>query len=99
MLYEQVSDDILDYYETVQYTFKMLPKVYLMGIIGTIGLRKQCSSMRLLLKDLTSMAKCIQNPMKGVFLRYFLLNILKKYLPTNVTAEDDEYEEGLCFDS
>jgi vacuolar protein sorting-associated protein 35 len=70
-----------DVYESVQQATELLPRLYLLITAGSVFIESQETSAKEILKDLVEMAKGIQHPMRGLFLRYFLLKKLKDRLP------------------
>ena len=73
-------------YETVQQSQKLIPRLYLMIITGTIFLENSPKYSKEILYDLFNYVKCVQNPLRGFFVRFFLFYQLKnlfseKFLP------------------
>ena len=68
-------------YEAVQQSISIIPRIYLLIIVGTIFIESdQCEEKEDLIYDMIQMTKGIQNPIRGLFTRYFLLKMLKDYL-------------------
>ncbi|EDR21582.1 vacuolar sorting protein, putative [Entamoeba dispar SAW760] len=88
---------ILKLYERVQYYSHVVPRLYLMCTIGSICIAKKEVQITLLLNDLLEMCKCVQHPSKGLFLRSYLLYVIKNYLPT--TLIENNKTEGSLDDS
>ena len=72
---------IKELYETVQHSISAIPRVYLLIIVGTIFIEsEQCEKKEEVIYDIIQMSKGVQNPIRGLFTRYFLLKMLKDYL-------------------
>ena len=72
---------IKELYETVQQSISVVPRVYLLIIVGTIFIEsEQCEKKEEVIYDIIQMIKGVQNPIRGLFIRYFLLKMLKDYL-------------------
>ena len=72
---------IKELYETVQQSISVIPRIYLLIIVGTIFIEsEQCEKKEEVIYDIIQMIKGVQNPIRGLFIRYFLLKMLKDYL-------------------
>ncbi|OMJ24176.1 Vacuolar protein sorting-associated protein 35 [Smittium culicis] len=86
---------LADLYELVQYAGSVVPRLYLMVTVGSvyISLPSYYRSMSIsnseeipvneVLQDMLEMARGIQHPVRGLFLRYYLAQMTKEYLPTS----------------
>ncbi|OMJ07894.1 Vacuolar protein sorting-associated protein 35 [Smittium culicis] len=86
---------LADLYELVQYAGSVVPRLYLMVTVGSvyISLPSYYKSMSIsnseeipvneVLQDMLEMARGIQHPVRGLFLRYYLAQMTKEYLPTS----------------
>ena len=73
--------NLIDLYELVQYSGNVLPRLYLMVTVGTCYLEfADISTKQEILKDFIEMAKGLQNPIRGLFLRYFISQETKRYI-------------------
>lgn len=63
---------LADVYEIVQYTGSVLPRLYLMITVGTAFMETDDAPIQEVLKDMLEMAKGVQHPLRGLFLRYYL---------------------------
>lgn len=82
---------LADLYELVQYSGNILPRLYLMVIVGTCYLNfEDMLTKQEILKDLIEMARGIQNPTRGLFLRYFISQRTKQYLVGNGDGDDND---------
>ena len=68
-------------YDSVQQSQFLIPRLYLMVIAGTIYLELYPLNYREIIFDLKSMVKCVQNPLRAFWLRYFLYKNIKDKLP------------------
>lgn len=76
---------LADLYELVQYAGNVIPRLYLMITVGTCYLHFETGTTRQeILKDMIEMARGIQNPIRGLFIRYFISQRTKEFL-----LEDD----------
>ena len=69
----------LDLYDSVQQCVSALPRAYLMIIIGSLILENDSVDKKEILEDLLEACNTIKHPIRGLFLRYFLLKILNNY--------------------
>lgn len=74
---------LADLYELVQYAGNVVPRLYLMITVGTSYLKCTDSPREEILKDMIEMCRGVQNPMRGLFLRYYLSQRTKQLLPDN----------------
>lgn len=84
-------------YETVQYCPRVVPRLYLQICMGSVSIRTGNSKAVDVMKELSNAAKCVQCPVRGLFLRYYLLMALKDKLPEGKDGEEEEEdnkEEG-----
>ena len=72
---------IKDVYESVQQARFILPRLYLLITVGSIYMETQVDSCKKIIFDLLQMVKGIQNPLRGLFTRYYLLKMIKDKLP------------------
>ena len=75
-------------YEAVQEAPNVLQRLYLMIIAGSAFVKSKETGVKEILKDLIEMVKSIQNPIKGLFLRYFMLKKLKEIFPDKTNQND-----------
>ena len=72
--------NILEFYKSVQQCITVLPRVYLMIIVGSLILETKKADTKEVLEDLIEACNGVKHPIRGLFVRYFLLKILKDYL-------------------
>lgn len=84
-------------YRRVQETPKVLPRMYMLAVAGAVYISSKEAAAKHILKDLVEMAKGVQHPMRALFLRNFINQQVRNYLPD----VDNEYsgEGGNVFDS
>ena len=71
-------------YESIQQCQYVIPRIYLMIICGSIHLELYPIKFREIIFDLLNAVKCIQNPLRGFWIRYFLVKNLKNILPIKI---------------
>ncbi|CDU18163.1 vacuolar protein sorting 35 [Plasmodium yoelii] len=80
----------IDIYESVQHAGNIIPRLYLLIIVGRNYIKNKDIKAKYILKDMTELCKGIQHPLKGLFLRYFLIQMCKDRIPDT----GSEYEES-----
>ena len=70
-----------DLYESVQHAGNIIPRLYLLITVGSAYIKTKEAPVKLILKDLLDMVKGVQQPIRGLFLRYYLLKMMKDKLP------------------
>ena len=86
---------LIDLYDDVQQAQNVIPRLYLMITAGSIYLEKVPRSTRIIIYDMLGLVKAVQNPIKGLFLRNYLLKMVKDKLPD----KDNIYlREGASFE-
>lgn len=86
-----------DLYDLVQYTVLIVPRLYLLITVGIVYIKKNISSRRQILKDLVEMCCGVQNPLRGLFLRNYLLQCTRNVLPD--VLESNNESEGNVYDA
>ena len=72
--------NVLDFYKSVQQCITVLPRVYLMIIVGSLIIEDKKEESDEVLEDLFEACNSVKHPIRGLFVRYFLLKLLKDYL-------------------
>jgi vacuolar protein sorting-associated protein 35 len=86
---------LIDLYDDVQQAQNVIPRLYLMITAGSIYIERVPRSTRIIIYDILGLVKAVQNPIKGLFLRNYLLKMLKDKLPD----KDNVYlREGASFE-
>ncbi|CAN3367307.1 hypothetical protein DICA3_F09098 [Diutina catenulata] len=81
-------------YELVQYAANIVPRLYMMVAVGTTYMRVEGAPITDLMKDLIEMCKGVQHPTRGLFLRYYLGQRTKNWLPV---ATEPEFRATIEF--
>uniref|UniRef100_A0A0N4ZA51 Vacuolar protein sorting-associated protein 35 n=1 Tax=Parastrongyloides trichosuri TaxID=131310 RepID=A0A0N4ZA51_PARTI len=83
--------NVSELYELVQYAGNIIPRLYLLITVGTVFLNCGHVSKKQLLCDLVEMCRGVQQPLRGLFLRNYLLQHMKNFLPDvpNIISEND----------
>lgn len=68
-------------YELVQYAGNIIPRLYLVITVGVVFIKTNENSRREILHDLVEMCRGVQHPLRGLFLRNYLLQETKNVLP------------------
>lgn len=84
------NNHLVDLYELVQYAGNIIPRLYLMITIGSLYLKVDGSPKLEIINDMLEMCKGVQHPIRGLFLRYYLNQRTKDYLPLNSKEEVDQ---------
>ncbi|XP_073847876.1 vacuolar protein sorting 35 isoform X1 [Musca autumnalis] len=86
-----------DHYELVQYSHTIVPRLYLLITVGIVYIKNDPSLKRSILKDLVEMCRGVQHPLRGLFLRNYLLQCTRNILPDVLVAENEH--EGNVYDA
>ena len=82
-------------YESIQQSNYLIPRIYLMIICGSIYLELYPLKYREIIFELLNAVKCIQSPLRGFWIRYFLFKSLKNILP--IKTGEYIYNEDYFF--
>mmetsp|Transcript_3158 Transcript_3158/g.4613 ORF Transcript_3158/g.4613 Transcript_3158/m.4613 type:complete len:1282 (-) Transcript_3158:2285-6130(-) len=77
-----------DLYEVTQYTSRAVPRLYLQICAGSALIRSGEEDATVILNDLIQAVKCVQCPIRGLFLRDYLLKAVRDKLPDEVEQSD-----------
>ncbi len=75
-------------YDCVQYCPRVLPRIYLQIAAGSALIRSGEVGAKWVLNDLIQAVRCEQNPIRGLFLRHYLLTALRDKLPGKPVPND-----------
>ncbi|ORC89386.1 vacuolar protein sorting-associated protein 35 [Trypanosoma theileri] len=81
-------------YEVVQHAGSILPRLYLLITVGSVYIKSGEEPAIEILRDLVEMCKGVQHPTRGLFLRHFLLTMMKNKLPGDVNRTVPSSVEG-----
>ncbi|CAG2164930.1 unnamed protein product [Oppiella nova] len=70
-----------DLYELVQYAGNIIPRLYLLITVGLVYMKTTPGCRKDILKDLVEMCRGVQHPLRGLFLRNYLLQSCRNVLP------------------
>ena len=70
-----------DLYEKVQHAGNIVPRLYLLITVGSVYIQTKEKPAKDILKDMIEMVKGVQQPIRGLFLRYYLNKCCKDKLP------------------
>jgi vacuolar protein sorting-associated protein 35 len=73
---------LADLYELVQYAGNIVPRLYLMITVGTVYMAIEDAPVKEIMKDMMEMSRGVQHPVRGLFLRYYLVGQARDHLPT-----------------
>lgn len=76
-------------YDSVQQAQNIIPRLYLMITVGRVYIDSGETTAKNMLFELLNAIKGVQNPTRGLFLRYYLLKMMKDKLPD--TKEDIDF--------
>ena len=91
---------IKDLYESTQQASSIIPRLYMLITVGSVYIESQQVTSMEIIFDLLQMVKGVQNPLRGLFLRYFLLKIIKNKLPdigNEYESENSKLEDTIKF--
>ncbi|XP_050355840.1 vacuolar protein sorting-associated protein 35 [Nymphalis io] len=93
----QKGRKVADLYELVQYAGNIVPRLYLLITVGLVYIKTNTNLRRDLLKDLVEMCRGVQHPLRGLFLRNYLLQCTRNVLPDTTDAPNEN--EGTVRDA
>ncbi|KAJ1970421.1 retromer complex subunit Vps35 [Dimargaris xerosporica] len=85
---------LADLYELVQYAGNIIPRLYLMITVGSVYMAMADAPVREILKDMLEMSRGVQHPIRGLFLRHYLSQMTKDYLPTAKTHDVEQWVQA-----
>lgn len=93
----QKGRKVADLYEVVQNAGNIVPRLYLLITVGIVYIKSNPSLKRSILKDLVEMCRGVQHPLRGLFLRNYLLQLTRNMLPDALTPTVEA--EGNVYDA
>lgn len=88
-----------DLYELVQYAGNIIPRLYLMITVGTVYMGVSDAPVKEIMKDMMEMSRGVQHPIRGLFLRYYLIGQARDYLPQKTLEDGGDGPQGSLTDS
>ncbi|CAG7838063.1 unnamed protein product [Allacma fusca] len=92
----QKGRQVPDLYELVQYAGNIVPRLYLLITVGLVYIKAKPILCRDVLKDMVEMCRGVQHPLRGLFLRNYLLQCTRNVLPDVADGEAAESDESSC---
>ena len=71
---------LTELYESVQHAGNILPRLYLLITVGVAYIQSKEAPGPEILRDMAELCKGVQHPIRGLFLRYYLLQMTKDRL-------------------
>uniref|UniRef100_T1ISA6 Vacuolar protein sorting-associated protein 35 n=1 Tax=Strigamia maritima TaxID=126957 RepID=T1ISA6_STRMM len=90
---------VADLYELVQYAGNIIPRLYLLITVGLVYIKANETSKKDILKDLVEMCRGVQHPLRGLFLRNYLLQCTRDVLPDIEENQQEKDDSGWVKDS
>ncbi|KAM9940097.1 hypothetical protein OXX80_000419 [Metschnikowia pulcherrima] len=81
---------LTDLYELVQYSGNIVPRLYLMIVVGTTCMAVQSAATKDIMKDMMEMCRGVQHPIRGLFLRHYLCQRSKDLFPVSCMEDFDD---------
>lgn len=88
-----------DLYELVQYAGNIIPRLYLMITVGTVYMGVPDAPVKEIMKDMMEMTRGVQHPIRGLFLRYYLIGQARDNLPQKLLEDGGDGPQGSLTDS
>ncbi|KAI8366710.1 vacuolar protein sorting-associated protein 35 [Radiomyces spectabilis] len=89
---------LADLYELVQYAGNIVPRLYLMITVGSAYMSVPDAPIREIMRDMMEMARGVQHPIRGLFLRHYLSGLTRDYLPLGEeTGPQGNVYESISF--
>ncbi|ODV76616.1 vacuolar protein sorting-associated protein 35 [Suhomyces tanzawaensis NRRL Y-17324] len=85
---------LADLYELVQYSGNIIPRLYMMIMVGTTYMATPGAPTKEIMKDMIEMCRGVQHPIRGLFLRYYLSQRIKDLLPLD---NEEDFNETVHF--
>jgi len=81
---------MIDLYESVQHAGNILPRLYLLATVGAAYIKSNEAPAKEILKDAGELSKGVQHPLRGLFLRFYLSQMMKDKLPDTGSGYEGE---------
>lgn len=72
---------MIDLYQAVQHCPNIIPRLYLLITVGSVYIQSHDDCSDKILDDIIQNMKAVQNPVRGLFLRYYFVKMCKDRLP------------------
>lgn len=93
----QKGRKVNDLYELVQYAGNIVPRLYLLVTVGSVYIKAKEVPTKNIMRDLVEMCRGVQHPLRGLFLRNYLLSCIKRDLPEAKSSEDGTIKDSIDF--
>jgi len=90
----QKGRKVADLYELVQYAGNIVPRMYLLITVGLVYIKTHEYSRRDIIRDLVEMCRGVQHPLRGLFLRNYLLQCTRNVLPDAVPLVNQQVHQS-----
>lgn len=94
---EKHGKRMAELYELVQYAGNILPRLYLLVTVGSVYIKLKEAPAKDVLRDLVEMCRGVQHHTRGLFLRFYLAEMMKDKLPD--VGTEYEGKGGVVTDS
>ncbi|KAG8626688.1 hypothetical protein KVT40_005633 [Elsinoe batatas] len=92
------QNHLADLYELVQYAGNIVPRLYLMITVGTVYMGIEDAPVKEIMKDMMEMSRGVQHPVRGLFLRYYLVGQARDYLPSGTgQGPEGNLQDSISF--
>ena len=92
------TNHLADLYELVQYAGNVVPRLYLMMTVGTVYMAIEDAPVKEIMKDMMEMSRGVQNPVRGLFLRYYLSGQARDHLPAGTgDGPEGNLQDSISF--
>jgi vacuolar protein sorting-associated protein 35 len=88
---------LTEVYESVQHAGNILPRLYLLVTVGVTYIQSGEAPGAEILRDMAELCKGVQHPIRGLFLRYYLLQMTKDKLQSVAAESPQGLEEVVDF--
>mmetsp|Transcript_10808 Transcript_10808/g.66751 ORF Transcript_10808/g.66751 Transcript_10808/m.66751 type:complete len:720 (-) Transcript_10808:375-2534(-) len=89
---------LTEVYELVQQAGHIVPRMYLICLVGCVLIKSKAETTKSILTELVEMTRGVQHPVRGLFVRSYLAQQSKDKLPDHVkTGEDGSVEDAIDF--
>jgi len=88
---------MVELYELVQHAGNIVPRLYLLTTVGSVYIKSKEAPARDILKDLVEMCRGVQHPMRGLFLRNYLLQLARDKLPDIGSEYGEDVKDSIDF--
>eukprot|EP01054_Gregarina_sp_Poly1_P001643 Gregarina_sp_Poly_1__1642@NODE_141_length_12988_cov_478_019271_g126_i0_p1_GENE_NODE_141_length_12988_cov_478_019271_g126_i0NODE_141_length_12988_cov_478_019271_g126_i0_p1_ORF_typecomplete_len957_score126_27Vps35/PF03635_17/1_6e100_NODE_141_length_12988_cov_478_019271_g126_i0891511785 len=87
---------LIGLYEVVQHAGNAIPRIYLCILVAKLLLGSGAVPSHKVLADVATMTRAIQDPLRGLYVRYFMINVLSDRLNKCICDNEEEKNENLA---